>query len=194
MLKVWFLSDSDHRRIIFIIRVRLFHSDLIAHHRLQHLSAVTTGGYQGCCGSSFCVTSSLSRGSWRSSSAKWSRNLSTGSIRARSEKTRTRRNRWEGKGGRRGGTRQLLQVGDITVARGCLFWCSTRSRSVEHAGQEETFQPVRGFSLSFFPATLRFCWSRRLRSVRTSYFTRAWNKTPGFLCNNATYWLEGKKI
>lgn len=67
--------------------------------------------------SSLCVTSSLSRRSWRSYSrgAKWNRNFSTAATWTRRGRTRTPRNRPRRSGERRRGTRPPRQVGSISV-------------------------------------------------------------------------------
>ncbi len=106
-------------RIVFLwaTRVKLLHRDcLIAHYWLcflQHTFLLWPLEAP----SSLCVTSSLSRWSWRSYSysMKWSLNFSMGTTWTRSEKTRTPPNQWRKREERRRGIRPPHQVRGITL-------------------------------------------------------------------------------
>lgn len=100
-------------------RVKLLHRDgLIAHYWLsvlQHIFPLWPLEAP----SSLCVSSSLSRWSWRSysHSMKWSLNFSTGATWTKKEKTRTPRNQRRKGEERRRGIRSPHQVRSITCAR-----------------------------------------------------------------------------
>lgn len=151
-----------------LFQVKLLHRDcLIAHYWLSCLQH-TFLLWPLEAPSSLCVTSSLSRWSWRSysHSMKWSLNFSTGTTWTRREKMQMPRSQWRKRGERRRGIRPPHQVRGITLRSDNRWGISAKKLfplvpldvEQEHqiCGDRRLFNLSEGIQVQLSP-TLRGC-------------------------------------